>query len=240
LNIDNYLWLSLDSDKLGAAGLAGFVLTTAILKPKGIRVVAELGMVRNSVGSNGYVSDEVIVSHAGVRVKVGNSDAEGRMVLSDCVSHLRVIALQSVNPIIMTCATLTGHAMRAVGNYSITLDNGPAFREGYSRKLQEVSELWGEPFEVSVLRKDDFEFVKPKNSDYDVLQCNTQPSSMTARGHQFPAAFILIASGLANHGKASAHPIPFSHLDIAGSALEDGDWTFGKPTGVPIVSLTAR
>jgi leucyl aminopeptidase len=62
-----------------------------------------------SVGSNGYVSDEVIVSHAGVRVKVGNSDAEGRMVLSDCVSHLRVIALQSVNPIIMTCATLTGH-----------------------------------------------------------------------------------------------------------------------------------
>jgi hypothetical protein len=41
-----------------------------------------------------------------------------------------------------------------------------------------------EPFEVSVLRKDDFEFVKPKNSDYDVLQCNTQPSSMTSRGHQ--------------------------------------------------------
>jgi leucyl aminopeptidase len=219
LNIDNYLWLSLDSDKLGAAGLAGFVLTTAILKPKGIRVVAELGMVRNSVGSNGYVSDEVIVSHAGVRVKVGNSDAEGRMVLSDCVSHLRVIALQSVNPIIMTCATLTGHgaisviafvrcfdhsrkfaslsmddafvssAMRAVGNYSITLDNGPAFREGYSRKLQEVSELWGEPFEVSVLRKDDFEFVKPKNSDYDVLQCNTQPSSMTARGHQVHSCY---------------------------------------------------
>lgn len=112
-------------------------------------------------------------------------------------------------------------AGRAVGQYSITLDNGPAFREGFSKKLQEVSELWGvsqvkficslltkercffclffvsrsfvlmshfeheqEPFEVSVLRKDDFEFVKPKNSDYDVLQCNTQPSSMTSRGHQ--------------------------------------------------------
>jgi leucyl aminopeptidase len=45
---------------------------------------------------------------------------------------------------------------------------------------------------------------------------------------------------MANHGKASTNPIPFSHIDIAGSALEDGDWTFGKPTGVPIVSLTAR
>jgi leucyl aminopeptidase len=63
---------------------------------------------------------------------------------------------------------------------------------------------------------------------------------VTSLNCQFPAAFILIASGLANHGKSSARPIPFCHLDIAGSALEDGDWAFGKPTGVPIVSLTAR
>ena len=34
-------------------------------------------------------------------------------------------------------------------------------------------------------------------SEYeDVLQCNNEPSSMTARGHQFPAAFLIRASGL--------------------------------------------
>ena len=36
-------------------------------------------------------------SHAGVRVAVGNTDAEGRMVLTDCVSHLREVALKVPN-----------------------------------------------------------------------------------------------------------------------------------------------
>lgn len=36
----------------------------------------------------------------------------------------------------MTCATLTGHAGRAVGTYSITLDNGPAHSLNLSGKLQ--------------------------------------------------------------------------------------------------------
>ena len=34
-------------------------------------------------------------------------------------------------------------------------------------------------------------------SEYeDVLQCNNEPSSMTSRGHQFPAAFLIRTSGL--------------------------------------------
>jgi hypothetical protein len=32
-----------------------------------IRIVALLGFVRNSIGANAYVSDEIITSHAGVR-----------------------------------------------------------------------------------------------------------------------------------------------------------------------------
>jgi leucyl aminopeptidase len=34
-------------DKCGAAAVAGFVLSTALLKPKHLKVVAELGVVRN-------------------------------------------------------------------------------------------------------------------------------------------------------------------------------------------------
>lgn len=30
----------------------------------------------------------------------------------------------------------------------------------------------------------------------DLLQCNNLPSSSTPRGHQFPAAFMICASGL--------------------------------------------
>ena len=44
-----------------------------------------MGMVRNVCGANNYVSDELITSRAGVRVRVGNTDAEGRMVMADLV-----------------------------------------------------------------------------------------------------------------------------------------------------------
>jgi len=227
-------------DKGGGAAFAGFVKTVSLLKPKGLKVVAEIAFVRNSSGSDNYVSDEIIRSHAGVRVAVGNTDAEGRMVLTDCVSHLREIALKEKSCHIMTCATLTGHAGRAVGTYSITLDNGPAHSLNLSGKLQDAGSAWGDEFEISRLRREDYDFIAPKNSAYDVLQCNNAPSSATARGHQFPAAFIIIASGLAAHGVDSSHPIPFSHLDIAGSACEDDDYQFGKPTAAPLVALTAR
>jgi len=140
----------------------------------------------------------------------------------------------------MTCATLTGHAGRAYGNYSISLDNGPAKEHKLSKQLQKCGHVWGNMFEVSVLRRDDYDFVAPKNKNYDVLQCNTQSSAMTARGHQFPAAFIIIASGLSKHGRDSELPLNFSHIDIAGSAAENSDYIFGKPTGTPIVAWTAR
>jgi len=227
-------------DKCGAAAVAGFILTVCLLQPASLRVVGSMALVRNSCGADSYVSDEIIKSHAGVRVKVGNTDAEGRMVLSDILSHLRVRALSAVNPRLMTIATLTGHASRAVGNYSITLDNGPAKSLNLSPSLQLASNLWGDPFEISIIRKDDYSFISPKNSDYDIIQCNTQPSSATQRGHQFPAAFIATASGLHKHGGDSEKPLPFSHLDIAGSACENGDYQFGNPTATPVVALVAR
>jgi len=227
-------------DKGGAAAFAGFVKTVALLNPKGLKVIAELAFVRNSSGADNYVSDEIVKSHAGVRVMVGNTDAEGRMVLADCVSHCREYALKEKNPHIMTCATLTGHVGRAYGLYTAAMDNGPALAQGRSVKLQAAGEVWGDPFEISTLRRDDYDFIAPKNSAYDVLQCNNLPSSATARGHQFPAAFIIIASGLDKHGIDSEHPIPFSHIDIAGSACEDDDYQFGRPTAAPLVALTGR
>ncbi len=63
-------------DKCGAASVAGIVKAFSELKPKGIKVIGALCMVRNSVGENCYVADEIITSRAGVRIRVGNTDAE--------------------------------------------------------------------------------------------------------------------------------------------------------------------
>ncbi|MCB9834175.1 MAG: leucyl aminopeptidase family protein [Planctomycetes bacterium] len=226
-------------DKGGGAAVIGFLKTVAILRPKGVAVIAEIGCVRNSIGAESYVTDEIIRSHAGVRVRIGNTDAEGRLVLADLLSHLREEALDAVEPRLFSVATLTGHAVLAAGPYSIALDNRPALDLGVSRGLQDQGEIWGDPFEVSRLRREDWDFIAPKSRADDVLSCNNAPSSQTPRGHQFPMAFLARASGLADHGPDARLPLAYTHLDVAGSANEGSDWQHGRPTGAPIVALTA-
>ena len=221
-------------DKGGAAAVAGFVRTAAALRIKGLRIVAELGLVRNSVGSDAFVTDEILVSHAGVRVRVGNTDAEGRLVLADLLSHLREEAYAAVSPRVLSVATLTGHAGIAVGPYTIVMANGPAREEGLALDLAESGDRWGDPFEISRLRREDFDRVQPRSRADDVLSCNNAPSSQTPRGHQFPMAFLAIASGLSRHDIDADDPIPYLHVDLGGSGCEGGDWQHGRPTAAPV------
>ena len=73
-----------------------------------------------------------------------------------------------------------------------------------------------------------------------MLSCNNAPSSATPRGHQFPAAFLAIASGLDAHGHPSSDaPLPYTHIDIAGSAVEGSDWQHGRPTAAPVLAMVA-
>jgi len=234
--------MGMSRDKCGAANVAGFLLTASLLKPKTVHVIAELGVVRNSVGSDSYVADEVIKGHSGVFVKVTNSDAEGRMVMADCLSHLRQDALanQYPSPLFMSMATLTGHAVRSVGGYTILLDNGPAKKLNIASDLQTAGDIWGDPFEISTLRREDFKSMQNHNrsqgGSFDVLQYSNSPH----RGHQSAAAFMMIASGFSAHGNDSAAPLPYTYMDIAGSSVENCDNSFGKPTACCVVALTAR
>ncbi|GFT08949.1 putative aminopeptidase W07G4.4 [Nephila pilipes] len=186
-------------DKCGAAAVAGFLQTVAELKPKGIKVIGAMSMVRNSVGSDCYVSDEIVTSRAGVRVRVGNTDAEGRMAMADVLCYMKekVLKNKEPNPCLFTIATLTGHACLAVGDgYSIIMENGPAAMENVGEKIQSAGHLIGDPFEISTVRREDYEHHKGKSEYEDLLQCNNAPSSRTPRGHQAPAAFLIMASGL--------------------------------------------
>ncbi|MFT3923556.1 MAG: leucyl aminopeptidase family protein [Myxococcales bacterium] len=225
-------------DKGGAAAVAGLMRALAELKPANVRVIGALGVVRNSIGADAFVSDEIITSHAGVRVRIGNTDAEGRLVLADLLSHLRVQALDAIDPHLLSVATLTGHAARAVGPYSILIENAPARQRGVASQVDALGEQWGDPFEISRLRREDFDFIKPRSAADDVLSCNNLPSSATARGHQFPAAFLSVASGLSQHNDSARAPLPFTHIDLGGSGCEGGDWQHGKPTASPVVPLS--
>lgn len=224
-------------DKCGAAAVAGFFQIVAQLKPQHLKVVGLMAMVRNSVGADCYVADELVVSRAGRRVRVGNTDAEGRMVMVDLLCEMKEKAVNEVSPQLFTIATLTGHAIRAMGpNYSIIMDNGPAHRSGNAAQWQKAGEVLGDLFEVSTIRREDYEFHKGQSEYEDILQCNNLPSSATPRGHQTPAAFLIMASGLDKHGVDSEAPLPYSHVDIAGSS---GPFP-GVPTGAPIITMATN
>jgi leucyl aminopeptidase len=227
-------------DKGGAGAVAGFMRTVADLQPKGLKVVASLGVVRNSIGANAFTADEIIKSHAGVCVRIGNTDAEGRMVMADLLSHGRELAKNEVAPELMTVATLTGHAALAAGPYTILIENGPARDNQVSNKLEAAGESWGDGVEVGRSRREDWTFIRPRTKADDVLQSNNGPSVSVARGHQFPMAFLALAAGLDKHGSQSKQPLPYVHVDIAGSGVEDSDWQHGKPTAAPLVALAAR
>lgn len=221
-------------DKCGAAFVAGFFQMLSVYRPRGLKVVGAMSVVRNSIGSESYVSDELLTSRAGVRVRIGNTDAEGRMVMCDVLCQMKEKAVNEVNPKLFTIATLTGHVIRAFGDsYTGILDNGPARAAGTSLTLQKAGDESGDPFEISTLRREDYEFHRGKSEYEDVLQSGGKPSTLTDRGHQSPAAFLVVASGLDKHGCDSSQPLQYSHVDIAGSS---GPYP-GVPTGSPIVAM---
>ncbi|CAH1394814.1 unnamed protein product [Nezara viridula] len=230
--------LGMCRDKCGAAAAAGFMKVVSILKPENLKVVAGLSLVRNSCGENSYVADEIITSRAGKRIRIVNTDAEGRMAMADVLCYMKDIAKKAVNPHLFTIATLTGHAFRTVGNgYTIALDNGPARQKSFAQLLQKTGEIVGDMFEVSTIRREDYEAYKGKTEGEDVVQAESLPSAQCKRGHQGPAAFLILASGLEKHGLDSTDgKLYYTHLDIAASAGAFPE----QASGCPVLGLAAN
>ncbi|XP_048486519.1 putative aminopeptidase W07G4.4 isoform X3 [Plutella xylostella] len=217
-------------DKCGAAAVAGFVKACQLLQPR-LKVVAALSMARNSVGADAYVADELITSRSGRTVRVGNTDAEGRMIMADLLFEMKERAVNEKNPHIYTVATLTGHAIRAVGlGYTIVMDNHAARYKDHARQFQLAGEAVGDMVEVSTIRREDLKVHRGQAEFEDVHQALNQPSSAVPRGHQGPAGFLLLTSDL------DVADIPYSHLDVAGS----GGCLPDPPTGSPVLALANK
>jgi leucyl aminopeptidase len=70
-------------DKCGAAAVAGFLKTVSLLAPKHVNITAGLSLVRNSIGSDSYVSDEVLYSRNGTRGKSYANNFNGLLLISN-------------------------------------------------------------------------------------------------------------------------------------------------------------
>ncbi|VDN21140.1 unnamed protein product [Dibothriocephalus latus] len=93
IKVKNYMQ-GMHRDKCGAAAVAGFFKTVSMLKPGSLKVMGFMAFVRNSPGADAYIPDEILTSLAGRRVRVVNTDAEGRVVLTDMLYY----AKEAVSP----------------------------------------------------------------------------------------------------------------------------------------------
>ena len=90
-----------------ALGLAAMVM--ALELP--VRLQLLIPAVENAIAGNAYRPGDVIKTRAGVQIEIGNTDAEGRVILCDALAY----AAESRPDLIIDLATLTGAARVALG-----------------------------------------------------------------------------------------------------------------------------
>ncbi|XP_003370250.1 7 transmembrane receptor [Trichinella spiralis] len=127
-------------------------------------------------------------------------------------------------------------AAAVIGFFQIAVCNKPAEMAREDEKLQNAGKAMADMFEISRLRREDFEANRGDSEYEDMKQSNTEPSVRTPRGHTVPAAFLIEGSGLDKHGADSDQPIKYTHIDMA-----SGNGPFpGTPWGSPVAALVAR
>ena len=102
--------LRMKKDMGGAAlmlGLARLVMETGLP----VRLAVRIGCVENLAGAHAMRPLDVLNTRKGISVEVGNTDAEGRLVLADLLAE----AVEEGPDLLLDAATLTGAARVALG-----------------------------------------------------------------------------------------------------------------------------
>ncbi|RBQ29636.1 leucyl aminopeptidase [Aliarcobacter vitoriensis] len=107
--------VTMKADKSGAVAVLNSIKVIAELKLP-IEVHAIIGAVENMIGGNAYKPDDILKAKNGKTIEVRNTDAEGRLVLADCLCY----AQDTIKNIdyILDFATLTGACVVGLGEYT--------------------------------------------------------------------------------------------------------------------------
>lgn len=134
--------LLMKKDMGGSANVLG--LAHAIMRAKlNVRLRVLIPVVENAISGNAFRPGDVLPSRNGMTVEIGNTDAEGRLVLADALS----LADEESPEIVIDMATLTGAARVAVGTELAALfSNDDAFaNEIMAEGIPASDPLWRLP-----------------------------------------------------------------------------------------------
>ena len=111
LDVKSSSGMALMKKDMGGAAVALALANMLMQSNIGARLRVLVPAVENSIGGNAYRPGDVLSTHKGLTVEVGNTDAEGRLVLCDALS----LADTERPDLIIDFATLTGAARVALG-----------------------------------------------------------------------------------------------------------------------------
>lgn len=111
LNLKPTAGMALMKKDMGGAAHALGVAQLVMAHGLPVRLKLLIPAVENSVSGNAYRPGDVISTRKGLSVEIGNTDAEGRVILSDALAY----ASEMEPELIIDFATLTGAARIAMG-----------------------------------------------------------------------------------------------------------------------------
>ncbi len=202
-------------DMAGGAAVLGAMQAAAELKLP-LNIVGLLPATENMPGGSALKPGDILTTLSGQTIEIINTDAEGRLILSDALTY----ACSYKPAVIVDIATLTGACGVALGNEAIgMLGNDDAFKQ----MLRDAGERTGERVWELPLWKEYCDLIKSDIADM---------KNASGRAGGVITAACLLSKFVQKH--------PWVHLDIAAVALTDKDrpYTPKGATGIGARLLT--
>jgi len=186
-------------DMSGAAAVVGTLKNVLTLGLKR-NILFVVGLAENVIGSQAYKPGDVFKSYDGKTVEIGNTDAEGRLVLADAMAYI----VKNYKPTKMIdLATLTGACVVALGyDYSGLMSNDDDLAEKLLSSAKATDDrAWRLPLYPEL--KDHI-----KGQIADIKNTGLKGAAGTISAAEFLRQFV--------------GDTKWAHLDIAGTAFVDG------------------
>ncbi len=195
-------------DMCGGAAVLGAMQAVGEEKPKGINIVAVVPATENMPGSSALKPGDIITIYGGKTVEVINTDAEGRLILSDALAY----GIKQYKPkAVVDLATLTGAVVIGLGHHRTGLLGN---NDALVQKVMAAGDRSGEPLWRLPLGPEYSKQIKSKVADIKNVG-NRAAGTITA------AAFLQEFVG----------DVPWVHLDIAGTAYNFTDKPYVPSSG---------
>jgi len=124
-------------DMAGSSTMFGVIKALAELGLENTEVYWISAFAENMVAGNSYKSDDVITSYSGQTIEINNTDAEGRLLLADCLA----LATTLDPDYIIDAATLTGACVVALSErYTGLMSNDQQLSDSLFRSFVEENE----------------------------------------------------------------------------------------------------